>query len=122
MKLQAERPQGRNAITSYGAGVVTINSESHHASLVVAHDRAPVAWPVRSIDDLKSEHLQGLDTNADVVLLGTGTRQRFPPPSVLRPLIDKRIGVEVMDTAAACRTYNVLLAEGRAVVAALIIE
>lgn len=122
MKLQAERPQGRNAITSYGPGVVTINGEAHHASLLVAHDRAPIAWPVPTIDELKSEHLHGLETNADVVLLGTGARQRFPSPDVLRPLIDKRIGVEVMDTAAACRTYNVLLAEGRAVAAALIIE
>ena len=122
MKLQAERPQGNNAITAYGAGFVTINGQRHEHSLIVGHDRLQQNWPVKSIDDLSSEHLTGLDQGCDVVLMGTGARQKFPQRSILRPLLDKRIGVEIMDTAAACRTYNILLAEGRAVVAALIIE
>jgi uncharacterized protein len=122
MKLQTEQPQGLNAITAYGPGFVTINGQTHHNSLIVGHDRLILDWPVATLDSLTSEHFDGLNKGCDVILLGTGTKQRFPQRSILRPLIEKRIGVEVMDTAAACRTYNVLIAEGRAVVAALIIE
>jgi uncharacterized protein len=122
MKFHAERPQGPNAITSFGPGFVIINGQTHQSSLIVGHDRLLPDWPVAKLEDLASEHLSGLDQGCDVVLLGTGARQRFPQPSVLRFLFEKRIGVEVMDTAAACRTFNILLAEGRAVVAALIIE
>jgi len=122
MKLQTERPQGQNAITAYGPGFVTINTQAYRHSLIVGHDRLQTDWPVTRIEDLRAEHLSGLDQGCDVILLGTGEKQRFPQREVLLPLMKKRIGVEVMDTAAACRTYNVLLAEGRAVVAALIIE
>ena len=122
MKLQAERPQGQNAITAYGPGFVTINAQTYRHSLIVGHDRLLPDWPITDIADLTSEHLVNLNQNCDVILLGTGAKQRFPQRPVLQPLQAKRIGVEVMDTAAACRTYNVLLAEGRAVVAALIIE
>jgi len=121
MKLNAEHPQGLNAITAYGPGFVVINGQMHERSLIVGHDHLPTDWPVARLDDLTSEHLAGLEQNCDVILLGTGARQRFPAPSILRPLLEKRIGVEVMDTEAACRTYNILLSEGRAVVAALII-
>lgn len=122
MKLQAERPQGQNSITAYGPGFVTINAQTYRHSLIVGHDRSPVDWPPLNIETLSGEHLSGLERGCDVILLGTGAHQRFPQRSLLRPFFEKRIGVEVMDTAAACRTYNVLLAEGRAVVAALIIE
>ena len=122
MKLQVERPQGQNAITAYGPGFVTINAQTYRHSLIVGHDRLLPDWPVAKPEDLSSEHLAGLDQGCDVVLLGTGAKQRFPPRGILQPLLAKRIGVEIMDTAAACRTYNILLAEGRAVVAALIIE
>lgn len=122
MKLHADRPQGPNAITAYNASSVTINGQIYQASLIVGHDRLQPGWPVAKLEDLSSEHLAGLDQGCDVILLGTGARQRFPQPSILRFLFEKRIGIEVMDTAAACRTYNILLTEGRAVVAALIIE
>ena len=78
------------------------------------------------MEDLTAELLVALaDRSCDVLLLGTGQRQKFPPPAVLRPLIEAtggRLGVEVMDTAAACRTYNILTAEGRNPLAALIVE
>ena len=122
MKLQAERPQGQYAITAYGPGFVTIDTRIHRHSLIVGHDRLLAEWPVSSVEALSAEHLSGLDQGCDVILLGTGARQRFPQRAVLQPLLAKRIGVEIMDTAAACRTYNILLAEGRAVVAALIVE
>ncbi|MFY9327571.1 MAG: Mth938-like domain-containing protein [Georgfuchsia sp.] len=122
MKLQAERPQGQNAITAYGPGSVTINEQIYLCSLIVSHDRLLPDWPVAKLEDLTSEHLLEIYQGYDVILLGTGSRQRFPHRSILHPLFEKRIGIEVMDTAAACRTYNLLLTEGRAVVAALIIE
>ena len=122
MKFHVERPQGPNAITAFGPGFVTINGQTHQSSLIVGHDRLVTNWPVAKLEDLAYEHLTGLYQGCDVILLGTGTRQRFPQPSILRFLFEKRIGVEVMDTAAACCTFNILLAEGRAVVAALIIE
>lgn len=122
MKLQAERPQGEYAITAYGSGFVSVNGTRYGASLIVGHNRLILNWPLSHLDELVPEHLAGLDEGCDVLLLGTGIQQRFPPRGVLRALTDKRIGVDVMDTAAACRTYNVLLAEGRAVVAALIVE
>jgi uncharacterized protein len=72
---------------------------------------------------LTAEHLAQLTAfPCDVLLLGTGRRQRFPAPALLRPLIESGRGYEIMDTAAACRTYNILVAEGRIVLAALIIE
>jgi uncharacterized protein len=122
MKLDAERPQGHNAITAYGPGFITINSQKYQSSLIVGHDREPVLWPILKIEDLTIELLGGLDDGCDVVLLGTGKRQQFPNREILRPFLAKRLGIEIMDTAAACRTYNVLLAEGRAVTAALIVE
>ena len=122
MKLQAERAQGQNAITAYGAGFVTVNGQIHRHSLIVGHDRLVPDWPIARIEELKSDDLLALAHDCDVILLGTGARQRFPQRNILASLFDKRVGLEVMDTAAACRTYNVLLAEGRAVVAALIVE
>ena len=122
MKIQAERAQGHNAVSAYGAGFVTINGETYRRSLVVGHDRLEPGSRWADVAALHSGDLLALARNCDVILLGTGRQQRFPPRSVLLPLLKQRLGVEVMDTAAACRTYNVLLAEGRAVVAALIIE
>lgn len=122
MKFQVESPQGHHAITSYGPGYVIVSGQIYHGSLVVGHDRLEATWPVTSIDMLAPEHLEGFSRNCDVLLLGTGKRQRFPDRRLLKPLLEKHVGVEVMDTSAACRTYNLLLAEGRAVVAALIVE
>ncbi len=122
MKIQAERPQGQNVVTAYGPGFVTINAQTHHDSLIIGHDRVLLHWPVKSVSELNVTDLSGLEKNCDVILLGTGLRQVFPPRAILTSLMRDRIGIEVMDTAAACRTYNILLAEGRAVIAALIIE
>jgi uncharacterized protein len=82
-----------------------------------------VAWPVANFASLTEAHFEAIALLApELVIFGSGPRIRFPHPSLLKPLISRRIGVETMDTAAACRTYNVLLAEGRAVVAALLFE
>ncbi|HEY6895778.1 MAG TPA: Mth938-like domain-containing protein [Rhodocyclaceae bacterium] len=123
MKLHADKAYGQNAITAHGPGHVAINGRRIEASVIVQPGQLQENWPVKSVDDLTAELLAPLAAlKSDVILLGTGMRQRFPSPAVLRPLIEARIGVEVMDTAAACRTYNILLAEGRAPLAALIVE
>ena len=122
MKFERDDAQGRNTFTGYGEGYVEVNRKRYSASLVVAGDRLVVDWPATSVDALTADHLAALVALApEVVLLGTGARFQFPPPALLAPLHQAGIGVEVMDTPAACRTYNILLGEGRNVVAALVI-
>lgn len=124
MKLHADTRQGHHAIiTACGPGYVSINGQRHEHSLVLRPTSFDAHWPVPRIEDLTADHVRALAEHpSDVVLLGTGQRQRFPAPAVLAPLMAAHIGVEVMDTAAACRTYNILMAEGRVVTAALIVE
>ncbi len=123
MKLHAERIAGTNAIARHGPDGVLVNGVQHTHSVVVPWMGAVAAWPVSCFDALEADHFKALAELApELVIFGSGARLRFPPASVLRPLIERRIGVETMDTAAACRTYNVLLSEGRTVVAALLFE
>lgn len=121
MKLHADPLTHLNTVTAYGPGFVEINKVRHDGSVVVAPESPVTAWPVTSFDALRAEDFAALlDLEPEVVILGTGRRQRFPHPRLTRPLHDARIGVEVMDTPAACRTYNILMAEGRRVVAAVL--
>jgi len=114
---------GRYRIRSYRPGELRINDEIHHRSLLLGVDELLADWPPRRFEDLQPEHLAPLaDWRPDLVLLGTGARQRFPAPALLAPLYRLGIGVEVMDTGAACRTYNVLVAEDRRVAAALLVD
>ena len=123
MKLHADRIEGQNAIARHGPDGVIVNGLEHRSSLLVPASGNVVAWPVAGFEALTEAHFEAIAALApELVIFGSGTRIRFPHPSLLRPLISRRIGVETMDTAAACRTYNVLLAEGRAVVAALLFE
>jgi uncharacterized protein len=123
MKLQADRIEGQNAIARHGAGGVLVNGTEHRHSVVVPWTGEVVRWPVDGFDALTEEHFKALAALApELVIFGSGPKIRFVKPALLKPLIDRRIGVETMDTAAACRTYNVLLAEGRSVVAALLFE
>lgn len=123
MKISLEATAGRNLFTAYGDGYVDVNGMRHHANVVVAADAVTPGWFTGSFTALGPEHLAPLVAGRpEIVLLGTGTAFRFPHPSVLAPLYHAGIGVEVMDTRAACRTYNILLSEGRRVVAALIVE
>jgi len=123
MKLHADSRSGHHVITAHGAGFVAVNGQRHERSLLVLPDRIDPAWGPDDFAALTVEHLAPLaQLGCDVVLLGTGERQRFPAPALLRPLIEARVGAEVMDTPAACRTYNILMAEGRRVAAALLIE
>ena len=123
MKLHADRIEGQNAIARHGPDGVIVNGVEHRSSVLVPASGNVVAWPVAGFEALTEALFETVVALApELVIFGSGTRIRFPHPSLLRPLISRRIGVETMDTAAACRTYNVLLAEGRAVVAALLFE
>ena len=123
MKLQAERIEGTNAIARHGPDGVVVNGREHRQSVVVPWQGPVVDWSVASFDALTESHFKALaDLKPELVIFGSGARIRFPKPALLRPLIDARIGIETMDTPAACRTYNVLLVEGRTVVAALLFE
>lgn len=122
MKLNLEQNPNLNLFTGYAADHVMVNKVRHEGSLIVTSERVLV-WTAAGFDDLAADDFVALRELApEVVLLGTGSRLRFPSPRVLRPLIDAGIGYEVMDLAAACRTYNILATEGRAVAAALIFD
>ena len=122
MKLQADRMEGSNAISRHGLGGVAVNGVEHTHSVVVPWGEV-LNWNVSSFDALTAAHFEFLAAlKPELVIFGSGARLRFAKPALLRPLFNARIGVETMDSAAACRTYNVLLAESRAVVAALIFE
>ena len=120
MKLHASAPSALNTFSGYGDGFVMVNGQRHESNLIVLPERL-LAWDVAGFDALAESHFAILrELNPEVVLLGTGARQRFPHPRLTKPLLEARIGVEVMDLQAACRTYNILMAEERRVAAALL--
>jgi uncharacterized protein len=119
MKIERDSIGGLNAFTGYGEGYVDVGGKRFTTSVVVSGDRL-VEWSARSPGSLASADLSPiLELKPEIVLLGTGETLTFPDPASLADLHAARIGVEVMDTKAACRTYNILLGEGRNVVAAL---
>lgn len=123
MKLQSDILVAARAVTACGPGYVALGGTRLTRSCLLGPDGIDAAWGPDTFEGLDAGHFAALAAVAcDVTLLGTGARQRFPAPALLRPLIEAGRGIEVMDTAAACRTYNVLVAEGRMVTAALIIE
>jgi len=122
VKFERDAPDGRNTFTGYGPGYVEVNGKRYSSSLVVSGERLIVDWPAASVDVLGADHLAAiLELAPEIAIIGSGSTFRFPEPARLAPLHQARIGVEVMDTAAACRTYNILQGEGRNVVAALIV-
>jgi uncharacterized protein len=121
LKLHAEAVTSLNTVTAYGPGFVEINQVRHQGNLILVPDQAVAAWSAVSFETLRNEDFDALlELRPEVVLLGTGARQRFPHPRLTHNLAAQRIGVEVMDTAAACRTYNILMNEGRRVVAVVL--
>lgn len=123
LKLHADPRSTYHAVTAYAADHVAVNGRTLHRSLLLLPDRLDEDWGPDSFVTLTAAHLQALlALPCDVLLLGTGHRQRFPAMPLLRPLYEAGRSIEIMDTPAACRTYNILAAEGRAVAAALIVE
>ncbi|NMF88303.1 Mth938-like domain-containing protein [Aromatoleum petrolei] len=123
MKLNLQQTADLNVLTGYGTDHLMINKERHDGNALVAADRIVAGWAPGGFDALSADDFAMVcEMRPEVVLIGTGSRQRFPAPQVLRPLIEARIGFEIMDLPAACRTYNILAAEGRSVVAALLFD
>ena len=109
-------------VTSYGSGYVEINGERHQTSLVVLPTHLETQCALGPDGEISAEAVQLLASfEPEIVLIGTGTTQRFPNPATLRPLVDAGIGFEVMTTPAACRTYNILVAEDRLVAAGFVL-
>lgn len=123
MKFQPDTLDGVNSISRHDPGRIVVGPTAWTHSLVVPWTGQVQAWDVVRFEDLHADHFERLAAlQPELVIFGSGSRMRFAPPALLRPLIERRIGVECMDTAAACRTYNVLVSERRSVVAALILD
>ena len=122
MKFQPDRSTTQT-ISGYGPGWIGIDADRITQSVIVGANGLRQDWPCSRFDDLTPEHFAQLALlDAELIILGSGARNRFPPPAWLAPLMARRLGLETMDTPAACRTYNILASEGRNVVAALILE
>lgn len=122
MKFQPDSAEGVNLITRHDAQRLWVGAVPFAHSVIVPWAGSVLAWPPTSLAELAAEHFAAVAALApDVVIFGSGPRLQFVPAALLRPLIERGIGVETMDTAAACRTYNVLAGERRKVVAALLL-
>ena len=126
MKLQPDRLDVQS-ILGYGPGWVGLGrngvGEKIERSVIIGSRGELIDWDCNRFEDLSAAHFDQLaGLSPELVLFGSGTRLRFPPPAFLRNLMTQRIGMETMDTLAACRTYNILAGEGRHVIAALLIE
>jgi uncharacterized protein len=126
MKLQPDRLDVQS-ILGYGPGWIGLGhqgvAEKVEHSVVIGSRGEKFDWACSRFEDLTEAHfLKLLEAKPELVIFGSGERLRFPPPAFLRGLMAARIGVETMDTIAACRTYNILASEGRKVLAALLME
>lgn len=123
MKLHLAGQTADNVFTGYGAGYVLVNQVRYEKSLVVMPDRIIEDSLAAEMAELNSAHFEFLlSLKPEIVLLGTGSLLRFPAAELSRCLASARVGLEVMSTSAACRTYNILTAEGRKVAAALLMR
>ncbi|HKU72092.1 MAG TPA: Mth938-like domain-containing protein [Burkholderiales bacterium] len=121
MKLHSTPAEGLQLFSGYGTGYVSVNSVRHERSVVVT-PQAVVEWPVAGFEALTAADFSFIgELKPEVVVLGTGLAQRFPAKELARALAATGVGVEVMDTRAACRTYNILASEGRKVAAAVLV-
>jgi uncharacterized protein len=122
MKLQPDKSDVQS-INGYGPGWVGVEGEKITSSVILSSKGERIAWAAERFEDLQASHFEELSkVDAEVVIFGSGSRIRFPQAAWLKPLISRRVGVETMDTAAACRTYNILAQEGRSVAVALLLE
>lgn len=122
MKFHLANPGDTKLFTAYAADHVMVNRERYSSSIVVRAEEVRTDWEIVRVDELNEAHFEYfLALQPEVLLLGTGSRQHFPHPRLYRALTNAGIGVECMDTPAACRTYNILVEEDRKVVAAILI-
>ncbi len=109
-------------IKGYKPGCIRINDEEHCQSLIITPDKLYLDWPPQQPDELTASHFDVIiATKPEVILLGTGPEQVFLSPTLYQSVLAKQIGIEIMNTLSACRTYQVLTSEGRAVAAAMIL-
>ena len=122
MKFQPDTLEGTNVITRLETRRVWVGHTLFDHPVLVPWTGQVRAWQVASFDELQAQHFESLlSYQPELVIFGSGASLRFPAPALLKALIERRIGVETLDTAAACRTYNVLASEGRSVLAALLL-
>lgn len=122
MKITQDFGNAAYIIRGYEEGVVIVNETRYTRSLIIMPEYLNPAWAPQDLDMLAEQHLQEIvDQQPELVILGTGARLRFPGAQIQAYFLTRRIGVEFMDTPAACRTYNILMSEGRRVACALLI-
>ena len=122
MKLHLARTDGINTFSGYGSDHVAVNGNPYRQNIVVLPGQLLPGWTDATFETLTEDDFRKLaDLQTEILLLGTGQTLRWPSPALLQPLMAARIGLEVMDTQAACRTYNILAAEGRKVAAAILV-
>jgi len=123
VKLHLSNPAGLNLFTAYGDDYVAVNKEKHSKNLIVLPEAIIFEWSTATPASLAGNDMTKLlELGSEIILLGTGRRQCFPPGALMRPFAPAGIGLEIMDLQAACRTYNILAAEGRKVAAALLFD
>ncbi|PZP36509.1 MAG: hypothetical protein DI603_00640 [Roseateles depolymerans] len=123
MKFQLDQPQDGNNISRHDSQGVWVNGQLHARSVLVPWQGVVTPWTPSRFEELQAAHFEAIRAlQPELVIFGSGSRLRFPRPELWRALPEARVGFEVMDLAAACRTYNVLASEGRNVLAALLIE
>lgn len=122
MKLHLASGEGRRLFSGYGPGYVAVNSVRYERNVLVTPE-AVVEWPATGFEALTAADFGFIqEARPEILILGTGAKQCFLPPALARALARSGMGIEIMDTRAACRTYNILVAEGRKVIAAILIE
>ena len=123
MKIELDNTAGNsNRVSAYTIGQITIDERVFHSSILVSAHTIDAEWTPEDISELQPEHFEAIIAlTPEIVILGTGKSLVFPEDTIIKPLIDRQIGFEIMDTGAACRSYNFLLGEGREVVAALFV-
>ncbi len=110
-------------ITAYDTSSITVNGKRFTSSLIISARQIQENWPVSTMQQLQTHHIETfMQYNPELIILGTGSKQRFPAVELYAALSQQNTGIEVMDTGAACRTYNILTGEGRNVVAGIIID
>lgn len=122
MQLTVDKPNALYTISSYEKGSITIADKQYDNSVIVAADNIISPWTVADVNSLNIGHFQPIfELQPEIILLGSGENIQFPEAAIVAEIVAKKVGFETMDTIAACRTYNLLIAEGRQVVAALML-
>lgn len=123
MKLQPDPKSSLNTVTRYESDHIEVNAVRYESSVIVMPEGAVDAWPVKAFKELTPQDFEKIASKKpELVIFGSGKNLQFPKPELVKPLIEAKIGFETMNTHAACRTYNILMGEGRNVLAALILE